>query len=535
MEMQFTAGVWTDITQDIMISDVIRADSGISNNGPLDRVANTGKMTFSLNNSNTNSAGLAGYYSPGHENCRDGFATGIPVRIRFTQDNIYRTKFYGRIAKDGILPEGGLYGSRRTKITVLDWMNQASTHKIYLPEYTTNKRIDEIVPLIVGLMPLAPLSTEYNSGNDTFPSVFDTVREKTTAMAEFQKLAQSEYGYIYLKHTTDFDEVLVVEGRDARVSLSTELDQYPLSSDISGFLLKDDGGYLLQDSGDKLILNIGTEASYKDNAITQQPSYGKHMINYISVTSHPRSYDTSATVLYSLPSAMAISAGATRTFTGNFRDPNSKAESVAGKNMVSPVATTDYLFNSSSAGTGTNLTANLTVTCTYGANAGSYEIVNGGTVDGYLTLLQARGEGIYLYEPVIYISEGTASQVTHGLQHLDINMPYQNDPDTAETVGAFELLNLLEPRLEMDTWTFYANKSGDEMMSFLYVEIGDRIHLVESQTGFDRDRYIDGISFEVYPDNIIKCTWKTRFVSTLTGWYLDITGSSELNVTTYLG
>ena len=531
IEMQFSPGVWTDITTDVIVVDVVRGEYGIADNGPIDRVARTGRLEFSLNNSDTNSAGVHGYYSP--DIGRSGFTTGILVRLQFSFENITRTKFYGRIAKDGITPDTGLYGMRRTRVTVLDWMNQAATHQIYLPEYTTNKRIDEIVPLIVGLMPLPPLATEYNAGVDTFPSVFDTVREKTTALSEFAKLAQSEYGYIYLKHTVDYDEVLVVEGRNARTALSTELDKFPLPAEESGYLLADDG-YLLQDNGDKLILNVGTEAYYVDNDIDSKVSYGKHMTNYLTTTFHPRKFDTVATVLYSTTSPIFLAAGSSRVFTANFRDPTNLAVSVAGKSMISPVATTDYWMGTDSAGTGKTLTSNLSVTVNYGANAGSYSISNVGTVDGYASL-QARGEGIYLYDAVTYTSQGTASQASLGLQQLDINMPYQADQNTAEYVGSFELLNLQNPRLEMDSWAFYTNSSGYSMLSFLAIEIGDRIHLRESQTGFDRDRYIDGVKFEIHPDNIIKCTWLTRFVSSLTGWFLQIDGSTELSVTTILG
>ena len=535
IEMQFSAGVWTDVTDDVVISDIIRCEYGISNNSPTDRVARTGRMQYSLDNSTNNSAALAGYYSPGHTNCRSGFETGIPVRIRFTYDYITITKFYGKIAKDGITPTTGIYGERKTKIVVLDWMNQAATHEIFLPEYTTNKRIDEIVPLIVAGMPLAPLATNYMAGNDTFVSVFDTVREKTSVMSEFNKLALSEYGYIYIRHT-DSDEILTVENRNARSSINTDVVTVPLPASECGFLLKEDGGYLLQENDSKLILDVSEQANYfTDTAAGADISYGNNMFNYITVTSYPRKFDTAATVLYSLNSAMSLAAGETRDLVGNFRDPMGGAWRVAGKTMVSPVSTTDYLMNTLSSGSGVDKTGSLSVTCTYGANAASYALTNNGTATYYVTKLQARGLGIYLYDPITYTAEDATSQTAHGLQPLNISMTYQDNADTAEYVGAFELLNLRNPRLELDRYPFWANRDGDHMMAFIAVDMGDRIHFTETQTGFDRDRYIDGIQFEVHPNKVVKCIWLTRFVSSLTGWYLGITGSTELDVTTILG
>jgi hypothetical protein len=58
------------------------------------------------------------------------------------------------------------------------------------------------------------------------------------------------------------------------------------------------------------------------------------------------------------------------------------------------VATTDYLVNTLEDGTGTNKTADLTVTKTDLGNKCKLTIVLGGGVDAYLRTLQVRGEPI---------------------------------------------------------------------------------------------------------------------------------------------
>ena len=55
---------WVDISADVMAP--ISGNRGIMRNGPLDRVGDPGYLNFGMNNSIANSAGLAGYYSPGH-------------------------------------------------------------------------------------------------------------------------------------------------------------------------------------------------------------------------------------------------------------------------------------------------------------------------------------------------------------------------------------------------------------------------------------------------------------------------------------
>lgn len=534
IEIQFSAGVWSDVTDDVIVADTVRCDTGFIDNGPTDRVARTGNLTFSLDNSTNNSAGLAGYYSPGHGNVRAGFEVGVPVRLCVSFEGITKTKFYGRIAKDGITPDTGPYDKRRTRVVAVDYMNQLSTHELFLPAYTTNKRMDEIMPLITGNMPLAPLSTSYDTGVETFTSVFDTVTSKTSALSEVQKLALSEWGYCYISHSSDYDEILRFENQNARDEASYAV--IPESVDESGYLLMENGDYLLQENGDKLILDVSRPTDFFiDSSIGAKVSYGKHLANQITVTSYPRAYDASATVLYSLPSAISLAAGTTRTLVANFTDPNNKAVQVAGKTMESPAATTDYLMNSSAEGTATNLTANLSVSVTYGANAGSYALENTGTTDGYITKLQARGIGIYLYDPIEYVAVGTASQANLGLHTLDVEMTYQDNPTQAERIGGFLAADALSPMYEMESYPFYANKNGSHMMAFVFLEIGQKIQIIETQSGFNKDIFIDGISFEIHPNSIVKCTYKTRFASSLVGWQLGVDGKSELGETTILG
>ena len=293
IEIQFTTDVWTDVTNDVIIKDLVRGNSGFIGNAPRDRVARTGRMTFSLDNSTNNSAGLSGYYSPGHENVREGFATGIPVRYRPSYDSYTKTKFYGRIPKDGIKVDPGVRGRRRTKITVLDYMNQLATHEVKLIAYTTNKRSDEIMPLITGNMPLEPLATDYDIGVETFVSVFDTVGERTSALSEVNKIALSEWGYCYLTHDSDNDEILRFENQNARDE--GELAGIPDASVDAGFLLMESGDYILQENDDKIIVEVAESVDFFiDTAVNPDISYGKNLANYITITSYPRKFDTSS-------------------------------------------------------------------------------------------------------------------------------------------------------------------------------------------------------------------------------------------------
>jgi len=533
---EFDENIWSDITQDVVTTPVIRCSYGIRDNSVVSRVAGTGTLSFSLDNSKANSAGKPGYYSPGHTNCRAGFSAGIDIRISFTYDGVTVPRFEGKIAKDGIKVDAGRYGQRRTTVTVVDWMNQASTKKLPLPQYTTNKRMDEVVDLILAMMSNQPENKSLDVGLDTFVSVFDTVRDKTTALSEFSKLALSEWGYIYLRHAAANANTLKVEGRESRPDAFFSRAKLPTPRVDSWWLATEDGEALITEDGDYILVDDFFYADFFINTfVNVDYSYGKNTANVITITSYPRKYDTDPVILYTLQSSIKLAAGETRKVSGTFRDPTGGAPRVAGKNMIAPESGTDYAMFANSDGTGTNRTADLVVSETYGANGVEYELTNNNVNDSYVTKLQARGYGIYLYDAIKSTYENTGVQDKYGELTLDINMPYQNDPDTAEAIAKFELLNAQISRPQIDSFSFWANQDYRFMLAFMYLDIGSRVTVRESQTGINRDVYIDGVDFEIHGAGLIKVTYRVRPVSAITGWYIGIEGRSEIGVSTYVG
>ena len=532
----YDENIWEDVTDDVVTTPVIRGSYGMRDNSVLSRVAGTGTFTFAFDNSKANSAGLAGYYSPGHTNCRDGFQAGIGVRLSITYDGMTVPRWEGRISKNGIQVDPGRYKQRRTTVTAVDWMNQASTKKLPLPPYTTEKRIDEVVDLILNMMPVQPENTSFDAGVDTFVSVFDTVRDKTTALSEFSKLALSEWGYIYYRHAAAQANTLKVEGRESRPDAFFSRAKLPTPRVDANYIGDEDGGILGTEDGEALIVDDFFYADFFNNTFVDvQYSYGKNTANVITITSYPRKYDDSPVVLYALQSSIKLAAGETRKVSGTFRDPTGGAPRVAGKNMIAPESGTDYAMYQNSNGTGTYRTADLVVSATYGANGVEYELTNNNVNESYVTLLQARGYGIYLYDSIKYTTENTSVQGDYGELTLDINMPYQNDPDTAEKIATFELLNTQISRPQIDSFSFWANQDYRFMLAFMYLDIGSRVSIRETQTGYNRDVYIDGVDFEIHGGKLIKVTYKVRPVSSITSWYIGIEGRSEIGINTYPG
>lgn len=539
LQLSGTAGAWTDITADVVVSVGVQANYGIPSNGPLDRIADSGQITFTLDNSANNSAGIMGHYSPDGPYVLTGFQTGIPFRFRVTYNGETYTKFYGRIVPEGIQVESGINKSRRTHITVCDFMEQTAVHDLYLPEFTTSKKINEVVPLVVANMPIAPKSTDYHTGQDTFNTVFDTVRAKTTAMSEMTKVALSELGYIYNKFDPTNDECLTVEGRYTRND-ATVLKQIPVGVAGYEYLLWDTGGYILAGAGEKIIVdNVSgsVDADFDNTFVEMQISNGKYIYNLIKAVAYLRKTDTSATVLATLQKPILVggSAAVSDIFL-RYRDPQGGVSNVSGRDMETPAGTVDYLFNSAADGSGSDLTPNLTVTPVYGTEGVEYELTNSGAA-GYVTKLQARGLGIYIYDPVELIDEDTTSEAVHGTRSLSLDMKYQDSPLAAASFANVLKGQYKDPRTIVDKVTFYANRDEKHMVAFLVCEPGDKIHLTEPVSGVDHDYFINGVEFDIVQGNVIRYSWYVKPASedSYVVWYLGIVGQSELGVTTKLG
>jgi hypothetical protein len=254
---------------------------------------------------------------------------------------------------------------------------------------------------------------------------------------------------------------------------------------------------------------------------------------------YPREVDAAATsILFDLDRYIQIGAGATKTITGRYRDPNQEAVSVSGKDMVTPVATTDYLMNTASDGSGSDITADLDVTASYGANGVEYELTNNNASTGYITKLQARGKGVYVYRPVEYSAEYSTGISADGRRTLNIAMPYQDNPLAGESFAEVLLDIYATKRLVLTAVEYIPNKSADLMSAFMFLNVGDRIPIEISEKGISSEFVIQSINFTLSPGGFYWCRYGLIPESILPAsdfWRLGEAGYSELGETTKLG
>lgn len=493
-------GGWVDVTDDVRQTPHPKWNRGIMSNKPQERVGYPGYFNFSLDNSVSNSAGLAGYYSPGHTNCWAGWTSGLLVRLIFVYEGISYYKYYGRILPDGIYVAPLPLGKRDVKVTCGDWMWLAGRHELKSLTFAQNKTANELVALVNANMPIAPLATSYATGVETFPSVFDINNSKTTALAEYNRAAMSEWTYIYVKGDLTGGETLVVENQTTRSS-NTASPVLPLPSTECGFLLKEsDGSYLLKEDGDKLILNE-TQSAIFDNLMVDGMvvNYGRTQSNRVSSTAYPRRVDSSATtVLYELQKSFEIAAGETITgFRGSYRDPDNLASRVSGISMQALVSGTDYTATLNEDGTGGSEVAHLTITPTFGTEAVIYEIYNDAAHSVWIQTLRAVGKGVYIYDTIESVQDDTDSQLTHGVIPMSLDLKYQADARKVQQFCSYIISKESLPRQTVDACPMWANIDGLQMYGFLYLEPGQKATFKEAQTGIDGDYFIMGYSAEI--------------------------------------
>jgi hypothetical protein len=110
--------------------------------------------------------------------------------------------------------------------------------------------------------------------------------------------------------------------------------------------------------------------------------------NLVQVKTSPRS-EQSTQEVWRLPGALQISAG--ETIDDIWASFSYNSVSVPARNPITPVATTDYLANSASDGSGTNLTANVTISMNPFATQAQLSATNNGATTAWIWFLRVRG------------------------------------------------------------------------------------------------------------------------------------------------
>jgi hypothetical protein len=494
----------TDNQSVYAVSDLV-GQYGIFTDKDTDRLASTGSISFTVDNRNL-------YYSD-----NVNFAVGTAISITATALGFERQVFSGRISTIKI--DTGSFGDKQVRVTAVDWMDLANKVKVKnLPVYS-DLSADEAFPYLLALMAKQPEQTDYDEGTETFGNVFDGALPRTAVYSELDKLTKSELGYLYLKHKTDdYGVTLRFENRLNRGS-TRELDTLPVNRATPSFLkyhgASSTTGYLKyhgesSTSGKIQISEVG-DAEFDNLHFDAELTRGDNIINKFTVINVPRNTDTTVQVLYTLGAPLQWGAGEKKSISATYSDANG-GTIIRAFDVVTPVITTDYLFNSLEDGSGTNLSANLLVLFNYGANGFTFSLRNNGPA-GYLTRFQVRGKGIYKYNPIEFITENEESIQLYGELEDTIRREYSENTNTSQyAANAITGLNRFGLK-NLKRVDFLANSSEFLMSAFLFLDVGSKVRILEDFPAIDNTYYIQGIKFSLGVDGILQYSWYLKRAS----------------------
>ena len=498
VEMKLS-GSWFDISTDVLKN--LKWRNGITGVGPLDRIAHTGTLSFDLRNDDLNSGAALGYYSPDHAAVRSGFDVGADVRFKMVYSGSTRYKWAGEISD--ITPVPGQYGARTSHVNAVDWFDIAGKAKVSLQDVLFNTRADEGISTLIEAMSNLPIASSLATGQDSFPTIFDSSRDESTAITtELSRLVMSELGFLYIKGNSASGGELVFEDRHTRAKY----------------------GAAAASMGNACLTFFNVERSTRN------------IFNKVKAEVNPREIDTAASVLFTLQSTPLVAQSGSIIIEGRYTDPIQRGTlRIGGTSMVDSASDVDFKMWTASDGSGTDLTGTFSVTTCYGGNTVRYEISNDGIQAGYITLLQARGIAIAIREPSISEKLDQSSIDTYGESVLKINMPYQEDALIADDAATALLSSWKSPVSMGKKAEFIANTSDDLMSNALLYEPGDKITIIEAVTGIDLDYFINGIEFSIDKNELLKVSWILTPASLVNYWILGVVGASELGETTILG
>ena len=437
---------------------------GLSGGRLDDLVADTGILTFTLDNGRGNAAGLAGYYSIGHANCPAWFVDGLPIRVRCERqdDMTIATRFLGNMVAS--IPTSGMYTADVASVEARDWMDYAYSMKLGALAIQTaaGLGVDDVLTAALATFPIQPEATSFSVGKESFPSIFDSDKAESTTMAGlFQKYARNEGGgYIYVKG----DGTLRFDHRHIRPM--SEADAFTLDATASTPMTEIEVGWTRDE-----------------------------IRNRVEVVVYPAAVDTgSSTVLWSLRDGFAMTAGQVITVTCPFVDPDTGARISAGGIVDPLVSDTHIRYGSADNSTSNDLIASLTFPMVVGGNTA--EVTLTAAVAGFVNKLVIMGNGIYRYEPMTLEAEDAVSVAARGERVLAVRLEQVTNVNTAQTMADYFLGLLKDPAVKVDEVQFLANFDDAFATAALTVEPNTRFRVKEAQTGVDTPLFACRIRYQ---------------------------------------
>ncbi len=243
----------------------------------------------------------------------------------------------------------------------------------------------------------------------------------------------------------------------------------------------------------KLITDKTTDFAFANTMSDMEYEFGdpEDMANHVAVKARTRR-ETAAQVVAGLQNPVAVSgSGGTVDVTYIVEDQSSGAP-LAVKSPITPVQTTDFLCNTASDGSGTNITSDVTASIdsdTSFATRVTARYTNANSSAGYILAgAQLRGTRLDEFAVVETTQSDDTSIAAYGKRQL--TWPYSADStDTADAIGDFIMRERKDPRGRVKNISFKPQTSAALLTAALSNSIFSRIAVTETQTGLSSQPY----------------------------------------------
>lgn len=448
------------VTADWIGSNISR---GFSN--PLARVAKVGTMDFTLLNTNQE-------YSP------ESVANVLPrrpVRLTMTYDGDTVTLYEGML--DSINPSYAASDPLKYAgfacVDDMDRLDRFEGDIAILTNTHANDVIEDVVAAVY-----TPTATDYDAGINLYPVASD-------------RWTGSTRGIVNIAGTGGSTVVQEVRASDKILDAAT--------GDWGHFYIAKDGTPTFRnrhkmpfDSTTVLTLNE-TQSAVRYEKSTQP------ILNHISVTCYPRKIGQTNEVLGRIDQTTPpiIEDGESITLEVRFQDPVNNAVTLGGKDVITPVASTDYECTDDEPGEGTDETANVSVSMTAYGDYAEIELTNSAGHAVFVQKLQVRGIAVRSWQAVTVTAEDSTSQDDYGRRSLAIDAALMSNPIHAQNLADW-LLDYYKDPQPIVSVTFSANANATLMEAARDLELLDRVVLTDTQTGLSSDVFfVYGITHSI--------------------------------------
>ena len=487
--LELSAGAFTDVTADVVTSGsrAISGKRGSGQSSPTDLTAEIGTLEFWLRN-DARPGKPQGYYSPYHAACRAGFKRGIGVKlIAVKADATTWPMWRGTIRK--ISPTSGKNGEQQTYCYATDVMENLTDTNVKSMMQQIGKTEVELTQAIIAAVPASarPVATSYDTALDVYDYAFyDMGGDTPSARFLLDSVMQNARGRLYV----------------AGDGTLTYVNRHTLSGRASVATFND--------AFQGIVVDDGLENTFNRIQITQHPK-------------RPTAAGLAAapnTVLFADTSAVAIQPGQSVVLWADYRDPNNTEKLLGAASVVTPlVATTDYVANAASDGSGADMTANVSAAGTVGFSSSvMFTFTNSASSVAYLTLRQIRGKAIYDDAPIT-VQSYTAKD--YGDRLLSLDLKYLTNAATAQDLADFINASFNDPSNQAREIFIVPSYSDFLLTQSLTRDVGDIVTASETQTGLtDATLMIVGLRFEITSD-IVRHWWSVIPSLVQAAWIFD--------------